>query len=83
VPTACLSTGPWHKGLYNFRTSSHDRSNSYAVFCITSAHSRIQKNGFMCYGFHSLAIPSDELHFSPTDDKSDIPRANSATNPEV
>jgi hypothetical protein len=32
VPTAWPFTGPWHKGLYNFRTSSHDRANFYAVF---------------------------------------------------
>ena len=60
MPTACPFTGPWHKGLYNFRTSSHDRDNFYAVFCINS---RIQKNCLICYGIHNLAIPSDELHF--------------------
>ena len=23
MPTACLSTGPWHKGLYNFRAMTN------------------------------------------------------------
>jgi hypothetical protein len=64
VTTACLSTGPWHKGLYNFQTSGHDRSNSYAVSCINAAFADSEKLPHLLR-FSQFGDSSDEFHFFP------------------